>query len=141
MQLARLYNERKIAISKIDTPVLEEYFLARSICSSKGHINYDHLLRTFALNSRAHFNCLDTTDRFSNFKTPRRTTAPTSKSDSLRNARAPSTPTRKRRASPTKNQQVAKRRRAILRCDEWVGNEVLCRFCKAPLNTKNISRK
>ena len=139
--MARLYNERKAAISKVDTPVLEEYFLARSICSSKGHVNYDHLLRTFALNSRAHFNCLDTTDRFKNFKTPRRTAASTSNSDSPPNSRAPNTPTRKRRASPARGHQSAKRRRAILRCDEWVGNKVLCRFCKVTLNTKNTSRK
>ena len=136
--LAELYNERKVAIAKLDTPVLEDYFLARTICSVKGRIDYDHLLRTYALNSRSHFNCLDSTERYLNFKTPRRTTFFDNINEPSSSVPVdPVTPSRKRPNSSAI--PPSKRRRAILQCDEWIGNKVFCKFCKVSLKVDNPS--
>ena len=131
--LAHLYNDRKISISKLDTPILEDYFLARPLCTKSGVVDYDHLLRTFALNSRSHFNCLDTKDRYNNFKTPRRNISPDEDSDDSSPEASTVTATPKRKRVNDAMLPPSKRRRAILQCDEWVGNRVFCKFCKTRL--------
>ena len=138
--LAQLYNDRRIAISKLDTPVLEDYFLARAICTKKGHIDYDHLLRTFALNSRSYFHCLDTNDRYSNFKTPRRKVLSDDTSDDFNTQLSNDVGTPKRKRVDDNTLRPRKRRRAILQCDEWVGNRVFCKFCKVRLKINDLSR-
>lgn len=138
--LAQLYNDRKVAISKLDTPVLEDYFLARSLCTQNGIVDYAHLLRTFALNSRSHFDCLDSRDRYANFKTPRRKLFPDedTQDESAQQSIDLATPKRKRVDDTTL--PLRKRRRVILQCDEWVGNKVFCRFCKVRLKVSDLSR-
>ena len=151
--LTKIFNERKMAISKIDTPILSEYYIARDICTYKGRVDYDLLLRTFTLNSRSHFNCLDTVQRVRNFKTPTRSSMANNHQNQLFNGNASTqtqpdisalTPSRKRPPDKDPNQQLlpqSKRRKAILRCDEWVGSNVFCKFCKVKLDTGNNESK
>ena len=122
---------------------MSEYYIARDICTNKGIIDYDLLLRTFTLNSRSHFNCLDTVQRVKNFKTPTRSSTTNERqkqriygntSNQVEPSSLTLTPARKRPPDSKPNQRN-KRLRAILRCDEWVGNTVFCRFCKVKLNT------
>ena len=129
--LASLYNERKISIAKLDTPILEDYFLARSMCTFKGVVDYTLLLRTCSLNSRDHFNCLDTMERFTNFKTPRKKVFSSPTDELSEDSPSPATPTRKRPSE--QSARPAKRRKTVLQCDEWVGSKVFCKFCKVRL--------
>ena len=67
-----LHKKRKEEISVIDTPCLDKYYLARNFCTKDNRVDYSHLIRTYTLSSRYTFECLDTSDRYNNFKTPRR---------------------------------------------------------------------
>ena len=67
-------------------------------------------------------------DRYNNFKTPRKKIFSSPPDDVSVESSLPTTPTRKRPSD--QSARPSKRRKAILQCDEWVGNKVFCKFCK-----------
>ena len=135
--LNKLYNERKAKISSLDTPILEEYFIARDLCTDRGAVNFSTLMRTVTLNSRYHFQCLDTADRLQNFKTPQRSEISQFSLNSLSSQSSCTTPraNRKKRASSETLNRAAKRSRSILDCEIWNGNVATCKFCLDILDT------
>ena len=129
VELDLIYKKRKEELSVLDCPILQRYYLARStICemSSTNKIDYGHLIRTFTLSCREEFNCLDTIDRVSNFKTPVRTNSDAQTSTA--------TPTRQKRR---KRNMVE----GSITCDHWVGKKAFCKFCSVEFSTSRGSKR
>ena len=76
----KVHIDRKRELAMCDTPCLTFYYDAIEHCSSsktstfnnnfKSKIDYMQLIRAYTLRSRFSFDCLDTIDRITNFKTP-----------------------------------------------------------------------
>jgi len=129
VELDLIYKKRKEELSVLDCPILQRYYLARTAVSEvngTGKVDYGHLIRTFTLSCREEFNCLDTVDRVSNFKTPIR-----KNSD---HSTATTTPARPKR------QKINKVEGNII-CDHWVGIKAFCRFCSVELSTSRGSKR
>ena len=90
--------------------------------TKRGRTNYVHLFKTFALSSRLEFDCLDTIDRISNFKTP------------IKNHTKPTTTSGNGRSKDFCSRQS-------LACDRWSGDSVYCLFCDKRLTTVRLRKK
>ena len=129
----RLYCERKAMIARVDAPCVADFHLAKEQCTVKGSVDFWLAIRTFTLNSRFTFNCLDTRERCLNMKTPLKSLPSTTDTPS-----ATETP---RRNNTRQNEPARKRLRAVLGCDKWIGSKAYCRFCKELLDTDRENRK
>ena len=123
----RLFLERKEALIEYDGAYLKRYETAKQACTKRGRTNYTHLFRTFSLSSRLEFDCLDTIDRVSNFKTPIKHVPVNSGSRIT--------------LSNTTCKQSRIRCQQSLACDIWSGDSVYCSFCNKRLETVRLRKK
>ena len=115
------------------TPYLERFFEIKEECTVhtvqpdgtvKSKINYRHCFSTFMLSSRLEFDCLDTVDRVSHFKTPIR-----GRSDEL-SQDAPLQGTPGRRGTKRKRSDFSQ----DLKMDVWEEDVPSCKFCNEDLD-------
>jgi len=105
----------------IGTPYLERYFKIKEMCTVNSKINYRHCFSTFMLSSRHIFDCLDTLDRISHFKTPiRKRVEEQSQSADLQGT--PCRQNNKRKINKTDFQ-------VDLKMDVWDEDVPSCKFC------------
>ena len=110
-----------------DGAYLKRYVTAKKACTRRGRTNYTHLFKTFSLSSRLEFDCLDTIDRVSNFKTPIK--------------HVPANTSSRNAASNTISKQSLIRCQQGLTCDIWSGDSVYCSFCNKRLETVRLRKK
>ena len=139
-------RNRKKELAMADTPCLEYYYDAIQLCSTRGKICYSQLMRTYTLRSRYEFDCLDASERISNFKTPTKNISVSQSvqeisTTSLRKKRGrpkkSTTARTKDRADKRKQDEVdgapkryGKRPMILAPCDMRDGLSYKCRYCK-----------
>ena len=143
-----MYINRKKELAMADTPCLEYYYDAFPLCKYRGKVNYSRLIGTYTLRSRYAFDCLDTVDRVSNFKTPAKSKTI---SEAIASAEISTTPKRRpRRGRPKKqstskpskrkrhesdtNRRSGKRALILAPCDIISGSTHRCRYCNMDFN-------
>jgi hypothetical protein len=116
----------------IGTPYLERYFKIKEMCTVDSKINYRHCFSTFMLSSRHIFDCLDTVDRVSHFKTPIRFRVDEgSQSADLQGT--PCRQNRKRKVNKTDFQ-------SDLKMDVWNEDVPSCKFCDLRLDQSTAKK-
>ena len=143
-----MYINRKKELAMADTPCLEYYYDAFPLCKARGRVNYSRLIRTYTLRSRYAFDCLDTVDRVSNFKTPAKSKTI---SEAIASAEISTTPKRRPRRGRPRNQSTSepskrkrpdsagnrrsgKRALILAPCDIISGSTHRCRYCNMDFN-------
>ena len=126
--LNSVYNKRKETLAEFDGDYHVRYLAARHACTKRNKVDYIKLFKTFALSSRLEFDCLDTIDRVSNFKTPIKRSPVTDE-----NIRQNDAPVNRQRKSLCFRKDLA--------CDRWSGNDAFCAFCDKKLAVTRLRKK
>ena len=143
-----MYINRKKELAMADTPCLEYYYDALPLCKIRGKVNYSRLIRTYTLRSRYAFDCLDTLDRMSNFKTPAKSKTISEATASAEISTTPkrrprrgrprnqstSEPSKRKRPDSTGNRRSGKKALILAPCDIISGSTHRCRYCNMDFN-------